>query len=71
MELLDNSFMRPDEVWFASKNHGATTLYSLNEFKLHANISMKIGYLEGRFGGVPQIKGNHDAKDELHEEARS
>lgn len=54
-ELLDNSFMRTDEVWLTEKHTGSTDLYSLNEFKLHKNISMKNGYLEGRFGGVPMF----------------
>lgn len=55
-ELLDNTFMRTDEVWLTEKHEGATKLYSLNEFKLHRNIGLKTGYLEGRFGGVPMLK---------------
>lgn len=63
-ELLDNSFMRTDEVWLTEKHEGSTELYSLNEFKLHKNISMKNGYLEGRYGGVPMF---NKLVDEFHE----
>lgn len=64
-ELLDNAFMRTDEVWLAEKHEGSTELYSLNEFRLHKNISMKNGYLEGRYGGVPMFNTLVEKFDEL------
>ena len=48
--------MRPDEVWLTEKKDGATKLYSLNEFKLHNTLNIENGYLEGRYGGVPEIE---------------
>lgn len=54
--LLDQKeILRPDEVWFAEKKDGATSLYSLNDFKVHNSISIQNGYLEGRYGAIPFI----------------
>lgn len=57
--LMNQAFMRPDEVWLAEKKNGVTELYSLNEFKLHNTLNLEKGYLEGRYGGIPFI-GNLD-----------
>jgi Predicted ATPases len=52
--LLDqNELLRPDEVWFAEKQQGATRLYSLNDFKEHNTIDIEKGYLSGRYGAIP------------------
>ncbi len=53
--LNQQKFMRPDEVWFAEKNEGATRMYSLNDFKEHNTISIEKGYLQGRYGAIPFI----------------
>ncbi len=57
--LLNQDFMRPDEVWFVEKKEGQSYVYSLNDFKVHNTISIENGYLEGRYGAVPFI-GNFD-----------
>ena len=54
--LNQQELMRPDEVWLTEKKDGATELYSLNEFKLHNTLNIENGYLEGRYGGVPEIE---------------
>lgn len=59
--LLDVEVLRPDAYWFAEKDGaGASTLYSLAEFKaeqvaqLRKNLEQ--AYLVGRFGGVPRLR---------------
>ncbi len=56
--LLTGALQKPEELWFAEKDPtGASTLYSLAEFKpeqlegLQADLAR--GYLSGRFGAVP------------------
>jgi len=53
--LLNQRFMRPDEVWFTEKKEGETSLYSLNDFKVHNTINIEDGYMQGRFGAIPFI----------------
>lgn len=55
VQILDNSFVRPDEIWIAEKEEGSTDIYSLNDFKEHRSLSLKRGYLEGRYGGIPEF----------------
>lgn len=59
MLLNQQELMRPDEVWFVEKQHGNSTVYSLNDFKEHNTINIVNGYLEGRYGAIPFI-GNLD-----------
>jgi AAA15 family ATPase/GTPase len=52
--LLDQSILRPDEIWFAQKDlDGSSKIYSLSDFKIHNTINIENGYLKGRFGGIP------------------
>jgi len=53
--ILDQAFLRPDEVWFVEKNNGESHPYSLNDFKIHNTISIENGYMAGRFGAIPFI----------------
>ena len=53
--ILDQSFMRPDEVWFVEKVNGESHPYSLNDFRIHNTISIENGYMAGRFGAIPFI----------------
>lgn len=51
-ELMEqNRLLRTDEIWLVEKDLGRSTLYSLNEFKIHHTISIRRGYRDGRFGG--------------------
>lgn len=56
--LLDCRALRPDCIWFTEKDaSGATTLFSLAEFKPEQlevlSKDLEQGYLQGRFGGIP------------------
>jgi hypothetical protein len=51
--LMNQQFLRTDEIWLVEKHEGATVAYSLNDFKIHHTINIENGYLEGRFGAIP------------------
>jgi len=52
--LLDLDLLRRDEIWFVEKNQqGASSLYSLAEFKIRPDLKVEKGYLNGRFGAIP------------------
>lgn len=52
--LLTLDLLRRDEIWFAEKDRvGATSLYSLKDFKVRNDLRIRNGYLEGRFGAIP------------------
>lgn len=55
-KLMDQKeLLRPDEIWITEKHNGNSILYSLNEFKEHNSINLENGYLDGRYGGIPEI----------------
>lgn len=58
--LLDLSFFRRDQIWFAEKNDKtcATELYSLASFSPRKGENVRKGYLQGRFGAIPFIGGD-------------
>lgn len=58
--LLDLSFFRRDQIWFAEKNEktSATELYSLASFSPRKGENVRKGYLQGRFGAIPFIGGD-------------
>jgi len=52
--LLDETVLRRDEVWFTEKDtKGCTHLYPLSDFAPRKNENLKRGYLQGRFGAIP------------------
>ena len=52
--LLDLDLLRRDEIWFIEKDRdGASSLYSLEEFRLPDRMDIGKGYLFGRFGAIP------------------
>ena len=53
--LLNQEFIRTDEVWMVEKKDGNTHMYSLNDFKIHNTINIANGYMEGRYGAIPFI----------------
>lgn len=54
--LLDGQLLRNDEIWFVEKkSNGASTLYSLSDFRLRKGLKLEKGYLMGRFGAIPPI----------------
>lgn len=57
-DLMDNQMLRRDQIWFVEKDkQGASTLYSLAEFKgVRNDKDYERSYLQGRFGSVPYIR---------------
>jgi uncharacterized protein len=56
--LLDLTLLRRDEIWFVDKNqHGESEVHSLEEFKPRYDKDIRKGYLLGRFGGIPVVRG--------------
>lgn len=52
--LLDLKLFRQDEIWFVEKNkEGASSMYSLSDFKPRYDKDIRRGYLQGRFGAIP------------------
>ena len=57
LDLLDLDLLRKDEIWFVEKDkHGASRVYSLEEFKPRFDNDIRKGYLLGRFGGIPVVR---------------
>lgn len=54
--LLDLSLLRRDEIWFTKKDYrGNSILYSLEEYKERFDKNILNAYLDGRYGGIPEI----------------
>lgn len=53
--LNQQELLRPDEIWLTEKENGNSKMYSINEFKIHNTINLENGYLDGRYGAVPQL----------------
>lgn len=53
--LNQQELVRPDEIWFTEKQEGSTRMYSLNDYKIHNTLNIENGYLDGRYGGIPEI----------------
>ena len=53
--LLNQDFLRTDEVWLVEKKYGSSHMYSLNDYKIHNTINVENGYMEGRYGAIPFI----------------
>ncbi len=58
--LLDLTFLRRDQIWFAEKKDKscATEIYSLATFSPRKDENIRKGYLQGRFGAIPFIGGD-------------
>lgn len=57
--LLDLDIMRRDQIWFTEKDEktAATDLFSLEDFSVRKDAKIERGYLLGRYGAIPFIKG--------------
>ncbi|MDD3908110.1 MAG: AAA family ATPase, partial [Bacteroidales bacterium] len=53
--INQQELLRPDEIWLIEKKQGNSKLYSINDFKIHNTINLENGYLDGRYGGIPQM----------------
>lgn len=57
VETLSLDLLRRDQIYFVEKNHenGVTELYSLDEFSPRKTENVRKGYLQGRYGAIPNI----------------
>ena len=57
--LLDLDLLRRDQIWFTEKDEqtAATDLFSLYDFSVRKDTKIEKGYLIGRFGAIPFIRG--------------
>jgi len=57
--LLSLSTFRRDQIYFTEKNNqtGVSDLYSLDEFPVRKTDNIEKGYLLGRYGAIPFIRG--------------
>lgn len=59
--LLTDEIFRRDQIWFTEKNNiGATTLFSLSDYKtdgktIRADASFEKDYITGKYGAIPFI----------------
>lgn len=54
--ILDNDFLRRDQIWFVEKDSSQSTrLYPLSDFKPRKQEALQKGYLKGRYGALPYI----------------
>ncbi len=58
VNLINLRNFRQDEIWFIEKKtSGESTLRPLSDFQIDTGQDVLKGYLSGRFGAVPAIKG--------------
>lgn len=52
------NILNPDQIYLVDKNNeGATCIKLLDDYKLDENDDIELGYLDGRFGRIPYMKG--------------
>lgn len=55
--LLSQKLLRRDQVWFVEKNaEREARLYPLSDFSPRENEAIERGYLNGRYGGIPNLQ---------------
>jgi AAA15 family ATPase/GTPase len=56
VDLIDGDLLRPDEIWLTERGYNnQSTMYALSDFKDVKPKDLKKRYLQGRFGGVPNL----------------
>ena len=54
--ILNLNILRRDEIWFVDKkSNGNSSMYSLEEFKERFDKNISNSYLDGRYGGIPNL----------------
>ena len=54
--ILNFNLLRRDEIWFVDKNfEGNSNIFSLEEFKERFDKNISTSYLNGRYGGIPNL----------------
>lgn len=57
--LLDQDLFRRDQIWFTEKKDDKSTdLYSLDDFNVRKDAAIEKGYLQGKYGAIPYLKGD-------------
>ncbi|MBW9154519.1 ATP/GTP-binding protein [Clostridium estertheticum] len=57
--LLDQDLFRRDQIWFTEKKEdNSTDLYSLDDFTVRKDAAIEKGYLQGKYGAIPNMKGD-------------
>lgn len=65
--LLSHKILRKDAVWFADKvKEGATSLHSLEDYKVDFDKEVTDDYLLGRYKGIPNL-GNWNHLQEMRQ----
>ena len=59
IDLLDLDLMRRDQIYFVEKDNrtGASDLYSLSDFSPRKTEKIQKGYMLGRYGAIPNVRG--------------
>ena len=58
VDILDLNLLRSDEIWLIQKNaNKSSSLYSLDDFAPKSNADIKRHYLNGLYGGIPDVSG--------------
>lgn len=59
INLLNLDLFRRDQIWFVEKNenNGITDLFPLDSFSVRKDENIMKGYINGRYGAVPFVKG--------------
>lgn len=64
--LLDLNLLRRDEIWFIQKDENAATrIYSLADFRVRNDLSVRKHYLEGRFGAIPFVGSLENLRENI------
>lgn len=64
---MDEISLHRDQVWFMNRDlGGASSLTPLSDYKVRSNESYRMGYLRGRYGGLPffppeETRSDHEA----------
>lgn len=63
---LTRAMFRRDQIWFAEKDeYGATSLFSLLDYKVRKDASFDKDYLLGKYGAVPILTDPSDIFEEM------
>ena len=66
--LLNNSLLRRDQIWFTQKNgRGESELYPLSDYKVRSDASYEKDYLLGKYGATPILEDFSKALKYGHE----
>lgn len=53
--LLDQTLLRRDQIWFVEKDSCCSHLYSLLDFSPRNDADLEKGYLRGKYGAIPAV----------------